>query len=189
VKFRFFGGWDYPKTILEQKGWVAKAYTQGVPMGGDLPARPAQGKAPIFAIWAMKDPNGANLDRVQVIKVWLDHGSYREKVYDVALSGGRKDDAKGHAPPVGNTVDLTTGAYKNTIGAGVLTKVWRDPDFDPKVPAVYYARALEIPTARWTTLVAIRNHLPIPAKAPATHQERAWSSPIWFTPAGFKKGA
>ncbi|HET9161738.1 MAG TPA: DUF3604 domain-containing protein, partial [Caulobacteraceae bacterium] len=189
MRLRMFGGWGFAPAMTGRTDWVARAYATGVPMGSDLPAEPAGAKAPSFILQATKDPDGANLDRVQVIKVWLDHGSYREKVYDVALSGGRKDDAKGHAPPVGNTVDLTTGAYKNTIGAGVLTKVWRDPDFDPKVPAVYYARALEIPTARWTTLVAIRNHLPIPAKAPATHQERAWSSPIWFTPAGFKKGA
>jgi len=189
MRLRMFGGWGFAPAMTGRTDWVARAYATGVPMGSDLPAKPAGAKAPSFILQATKDPDGANLDRVQVIKVWLDHGSYREKVYDVALSGGRKDDAKGHAPPVGNTVDLSTGAYKNTIGAGVLTKVWRDPDFDPKVPAVYYARALEIPTARWTTLVAIRNHLPIPAKAPATHQERAWSSPIWFTPAGFKKGA
>jgi hypothetical protein len=121
-----------------------------------------------------------------VIKVWLDHGAYREKVYDVALSGGRKDDAKGHAPPVGNTVDLKTGKYANTIGTASLTQVWRDPDFDPKVPAVYYARVLEIPTPRWSTLLAIRNHLPLPTRAAATIQERAWSSPIWFTPAGVR---
>ena len=189
MRLRMFGGWAFAPSLANKPDWVAKAYATGAPMGSDLPVKPAAAKAPSFILQAMKDPEGANLDRVQVVKVWLDQGTYREKVYDVALSGGRKDDAKGHAPPVGNTVDLATGAYKNSIGTAVLTKVWRDPAFDPKVPAVYYARALEIPTARWTTLLAIRNHLPIPARAPATHQERAWSSPIWFTPAGFKAGA
>jgi hypothetical protein len=121
---------------------------------------------------------------VQIIKVWLDHGAYKEKVFDVALSGGRHDDASGHAPPVGSTVNMTTGAYANSIGAGVLGGVWRDPEFDPKVPAVYYARALEIPTPRWTMLLAIRNHLPVPTRMPPVHQERAWTSPIWFTPPG-----
>jgi hypothetical protein len=172
--------------MVNKAGWAAQAYAQGVPMGSDLPAKPAKAAAPRFVLQAMKDPDGANLDRIEVIKVWLDHGSYREKVYDVALSGGRRDDAKGRAPPVGDTVDLKTGKYTNTIGTASLTGVWQDPDFDPKVPAVYYARALEIPTPRWTTLLAIRNGLPIPKRAPATLQERAWSSPIWFTPAGFR---
>jgi len=104
-------------------------------------------------------------------------------LFDVALSGGRRDDASGQAPAVGNTVDLKTGTYRNTIGAAMLTAVWRDPEFDPAKPAVYYARALEIPTARWSTLLAIRDGLPIPSRAPATIQERAWTSPIWFTPA------
>jgi hypothetical protein len=154
-------------------------------MGSDLPAKPARATAPRLVLQAMKDPDGANLDRIQVIKIWLDQGAYREKVYDVALSGGRRSDPKGHAPPVGNTVDLKTGAYTNSIGASTLTAVWRDPDFNPKVPAVYYARALEIPTPRWTTLLALRNGLPIPKRASATIQERAWSSPMWFTPAGY----
>jgi hypothetical protein len=153
-------------------------------MGSDLPARPGAAKAPRFLLQATKDPDGANLDRIQVIKVWLDHGTYREKVFDAALSGGRKDDGKGRAPLVGNTVDLNTGAYRNTIGGAALAAVWQDPEFDPATPAVYYARVLEIPTPRWNTLLAIRSKLPLPAGAPATVQERAWSSPIWFTPPG-----
>lgn len=191
IRLRMFGGWNYRPDMVRNAGWVAQAYARGVPMGSDLPARPAAATAPHFVLQAMKDPDGANLDRIQVIKVWLDHGTYREKIYDVALSGGRKDDARGHAPAVGDTVDLKTGKYKNTIGAPVLTRMWQDPDFDPKVPAVYYARVLEIPTPRWTTLVAIRNGLPLPlpTRAPATIQERAWSSPIWFTPAGFHAGS
>jgi hypothetical protein len=186
LRLRMFGGWTYRPDMVRKTGWVAQAYARGVPMGSDLPAKPAHTDAPRFVLQATKDPDGANLDRIEVIKVWLDHGNYREKVYDVALSGDRHDDAKGRAPRVGDTVDLKTGKYTNTIGATSLAGVWRDPDFDPKVPAVYYARALEIPTPRWTTLLAIRNGLPIPAKAPATIQERAWSSPIWFTPAGFR---
>jgi hypothetical protein len=182
IRLRMFGGWRFHPGMMRDSAWVAKAYAEGVPMGADLPAKPAGRLVPTFVVQAMKDPDGANLDRVQIIKVWLDHGSYKEKVFDVALSGDRRDDAHGRAPAVGNTVDLKTGTYRNNIGAPILTAVWRDPEFDPATPAVYYARALEIPTARWTTLLAIRNNLPIPAKAPATHQERAWSSPIWFTP-------
>jgi len=182
IRLRMFGGWGYDPRMLGRANWVATAYAQGVPMGADLPAKPAAARAPKLVLQAVKDPDGANLDRIQVIKVWLDHGDYKEKVFDVALSGGRRVGADGHGPAVGNTVDLATGAYKNSIGAPTLSAVWQDPEFDPAAPAVYYARALEIPTARWTTLVAIRNNLPLPKKAPATIQERAWSSPIWFTP-------
>jgi len=185
IRVRMFGGWGYEPNLTAKHDWVAVAYAKGVPMGGDLPAHTGAG-APNFILQAQKDPDGANLDRIQVIKVWLDGGGYKEKVFDVALSGGRKLDAKGHARPVGNTVNLKTGEYRNSIGASALTTTWKDPEFDPARPAVYYARVLEIPTARWSTLVAIRNHLPIPKEAAATIQERAWSSPIWFTPAGAK---
>ena len=159
-------------------------------MGSDLPARSSERARPRFVVQAMKDPDGANLDRVQIIKIWLDGGEYKEKVFDVALSDNRKDDpATGRAPAVGNTVDLVTGAYKNSIGAPMLTAVWRDPTFDAKTPAVYYARALQIPTPRWSTYLAIANHLPLTKKRPSTIQERAWSSPIWFTPpAGRRAG-
>jgi hypothetical protein len=118
-----------------------------------------------------------------VIKVWLEGDDYREKVFEAALSGDRAASGETPVAPVGNTVDLITGKYTNTIGATSLLAVWRDPEFDPAKPAVYYARALEIPTPRWTTFLAIRNHLPIPTHIPATIQERAWSSPVWFTPA------
>jgi hypothetical protein len=181
IRVRMFGGWTFDKAMLQKADWVKQAYAKGVPMGADLPA--ASGKAPRFILQASKDPDGANLDRMQIIKVWLDGKAYKEKVFDVALSGGRRDDPRtGKAPAVGDTVNLTTGKYANTIGAPMLTAVWQDPTFDAHIPAVYYARVLEIPTPRWTTLLAIANHLPIPAKAPATIQERAWSSPIWFTP-------
>jgi hypothetical protein len=185
IRLRMFGGWGFDPKMTARPDWVARAYAEGAPMGSDLPARPCSATAPRFALQAMKDPDGANLDRIQVIKVWLKpDGTYGEKVFDAALSGGRKADAHGHAPAVGDTVDLATGTYKNTIGAPVLTAVWADPEFDPKTPAVYYARALEIPTPRWSTLLAIREKLPIPKNGPATLQERAWSSPIWFTPPG-----
>ena len=184
IRVRMFGGWSFGPQTLHNTDWVADAYAKGVPMGGDLPTKPGEAKAPIFLLQAIKDPDGANLDRIQVIKVWLDGKSYRERVFNVALSGGRKDDpATGRTPSVGNTVDLKTGAYVNTIGTSQLSGVWRDPDFNPKTTAVYYARVLEIPTPRWSTLLAIHSHLPIPARAPATIQERAWTSPIWFTPA------
>ena len=182
IRVRMFGGWDFTPGMLRGADWVAKAYAEGVPMGGDLPAKPRAARAPRFILQATKDPDGANLDRIQVIKVWLEGGDYREKVFDVVLSGGRRDDRSNHAPAVGNTVDLKTGTYSNSIGAPVLSAVWQDPDFDPAKPTVYYARVLEIPTPRWSTLLALKNHLPIPEKAPATIQERAWTSPIWFTP-------
>jgi hypothetical protein len=183
IRVRMFGGWSLGPGLLRKADWVKQAYAHGVPMGGDLPTRPGGAKAPSFVLQAMKDPAGANLDRIQVVKIWLDGKTYREKVFDVALSGGRKENAKtGTAASVGNTVDLKTGAYANTIGAASLSTVWRDPAFNPSVPVVYYARVLEVPTPRWSTLLAIQNHLPIPARIPATIQERAWSSPIWFTP-------
>jgi hypothetical protein len=178
-----FGGWSYSPKLTDDRDWVAKAYAGGVPMGGDLAAKPAGAGAPRFILQAEKDPDGANLDRVQIIKVWLDGGSYKEKVFDAALSGGRKPDAKGHVRKVGNTVDLKTADYKNTIGAATFTTTWKDPEFNPSKPAVYYARVLEIPTPRWSTILAVKNHLPIPTSVAATIQERAWTSPIWFTPA------
>jgi hypothetical protein len=181
IRVRMFGGWAFDRAMLRKADWVKQAYAKGVPMGSDLPA--AAGKAPQFVLQATKDPDGANLDRIQIIKIWLDGKDYKEKVFNVALSGGRKADPRtGKAPAVGNTVDLTTGKYANSIGAPTLSAVWRDPTFNAHTPAVYYARVLEIPTPRWTTYLAIANHLPLPAKAPATIQERAWSSPIWFTP-------
>jgi hypothetical protein len=183
IRVRMFAGWKYKPGLMAHSDWVVTAYRDGVPMGGDLPAR-VKPAAPRLLIEAMKDPDGANLDRIQVVKVWLDGKDYKEKLFDVALSGGRKDDPKtGRAPTVGNTVDLKTGKYTNTIGAPTLSTEWKDPEFDPASPTVYYARVLEIPTPRWSTLLAIKNDLPIPAEAPATLQERAWSSPVWYTPA------
>jgi hypothetical protein len=187
LKFRFFGGWDYSAALLKRADWVKAAYAGGVPMGGDLPAadrRNPKNAAPRFAVWAVKDPDGANLDRAQVIKVWLDGGAYREKVFDVALSNGRKvNPSTGRTPALHSSVDLKTASYANTIGAAELATVWRDPEFDPRQPAVYYLRVIEIPTPRWSTLLAVKRGLPLPAGVPATIQERGWSSPIWYTPA------
>ena len=182
IRVRMFGGWTFNPNTAQSQDWVAKAYAEGVPMGGDLPSRPRGASAPRFILQAIKDPDGANLDRIQVIKVWTEGKEYKEKIFNIALSGSRKPNAAGRVRPVGDTVDLKTGAYKNSIGAASLTATWKDPEFDPARAAVYYARVLEIPTPRWSTLLAVHNHLPIPKAAPATIQERAWTSPIWYTP-------
>lgn len=185
IRVRFFGGWDFSPATLRKADWTKQAYRTGAPMGSDLPFRAAGASAPSFILQAVKDPDGANLDRLQVVKVWVENGQNKEKIFDVALSGGRKTDPRtGKAPAVGSTVDLTTATYKNTIGAATLQTVWRDPEFDAAKPAVYYLRALEIPTPRWTTYIAAKNGLPLPTSSPATVQERAYSSPIWFTPTG-----
>lgn len=183
IRVRMFAGWDFQSDLLQSKQWVTQAYARGVHMGADLPVRPANKRAPTFAIEAMKDPDGANLDRIQVIKVWLDAEEYSERIFDAAASDSRKIDAvTRRASPLASTVDLGAGNYQNSVGAPVLSVVWEDPEFDPKKPAVYYARVLEIATPRWSTLLAIKNQLPLSKDAPATIQERAWSSPIWFTP-------
>jgi hypothetical protein len=183
MRFRFFGGWNLPRNLLQRKDWIASAYAKGVPMGSDLPALPADAGPPMFAIWAVKDPNGANLDRVQVIKVWEDGGQQKEQVYDVAWSGNRQRDSKtGKLASVGNTVDVSTGKYANTIGAVELMVLWTDPGFEPQHAAAYYLRVLEIPTPRWPTLLAAQYGLSPPKELPAAEQQRGWSSPIWYTP-------
>jgi hypothetical protein len=183
IRLRFFGGWGYPINLVSDKDFVAKAYKGGVPMGQDLPKK--AGKAPTFVVWALKDPESGNLDRIQVIKGFINRwGRTDEKIYDVALSDDRTVDAKtGKIVPVGNTVNIKKATYSNDIGDSQLGAVWTDPDFDPAQKAVYYVRVLEIPTPRWTTYDAARNNLPLPSDVPATIQERAWSSPIWYTPA------
>ena len=152
-------------------------------MGGDLPAQPDGAQAPRFVLHAVKDPDGANLDRAQIVKVWRDGDGYQDQVFDVVLSDGRAvDTATGDAPPVGNTVDLANATYTNTVGATQQAAVWEDPAFDPAVPAVYYLRVIEIPTPRWSLFVALRFGWPHPADKPMTIQERAWSSAIWYVP-------
>jgi hypothetical protein len=183
LKVRFFGGWDFPSAITKEAQWVNRAYAKGVPMGGDLPVKPSSVAAPRFIAWGVKDPNGANLDRLQVIKIWLQDGKHVERIYELALSNGRKVDPRsGKAPAVGSTVDLKTATYHNSIGATQLSAVWQDPHFDPSVAAAYYLRVLEIPTPRWSTIVSVKRGEPLPADVPATIQERAWSSPIWYVP-------
>jgi hypothetical protein len=182
IAVRFFGGWDYPADLLEREGWIERALRGGVPMGGDLPA--GASAAPRFAVWAMRDPDSGNLDRVQIIKGWVDaSGRSRGRIFDVAWSGDRQpDSATGKLPPVGNTVDPAAATYRNTIGSGQLSAVWTDPEFDPDREAFYYARVIEIPTPRWSTYDAAR--LGIPAPAPASLQERAVTSAIWYRPGG-----
>ncbi len=182
IRLRFFGGWNFATSFVSTPNWVHAAYQQGVPMGGDLPQAVA-GKAPSFAIQAVKDPNAGNLDRVQVIKVWVADGKQQERVFDVAWSGQRQLDGSGKLPAVGSTVNLKTGKYTNSIGAAQLATVWSDPTFKADQLAVYHVRVLEIPTPRWSTLRALEFGLPLPKDVPATLQQRAWSSPIWYTPA------
>lgn len=183
IRLRFFGGWGYSDEFVRSQEFVKQAYAGGVPMGGDLPAKPAEANAPKFAVWALKDPNSGNLDRVQIVKAWYQEGHPREKIYDVVWSDGRVPDSSGTLPAVGNTVNITEATYTNDIGDTQLSAVWTDPDFDPSQHAVYYLRVLEIPTPRWSTYDAKALGIdPLP-DVPATIQERAWSSPIWYTPA------
>jgi hypothetical protein len=182
IAVRLFGGWDFSDTMHNSSNAVEKAYKKGVPMGSDLEAG-KPGAAPKFLVIASKDPLGANLDRVQIVKGWVDaRGELHDKVFDVVWSNERALDASGELPAVGTTVDLATATYRNTIGAGQLATVWTDPEFDARQPALYYARVLEIPTPRWSTFDAVRANLPLNEDAAATIQERAWSSPIWFKP-------
>ena len=179
---RFFGGWDYSGADLNNRQPAFAGYSKGVPMGGDLTAAP-EGKAPTFMAIALRDPIGANLDRVQIIKGWLDAaGNTHEKVYDVAWSDSRKPDANGKLPSVGNTVDVAAANWTNTIGAAELAAVWSDPEFDSGQRAFYYVRVLEIPTPPWYVYDAFRFGIEIPKDAPTTQQERAYTTPIWYTP-------
>jgi hypothetical protein len=178
---RFFGGWNYTMDDLNSRQPAFRGYEKGVPMGGDISG--GSGNAPTFMIYALRDPVGANLDRIQIVKGWLDDdGDTHEKIYNVAWSTGRELSADGKLPPVGNTVDVAAANWTNTIGASELGTVWTDPDFDPEQRAFYYARVLEIPTPRWVVYDAFRFGTRIPDGAETTHQERAYTSPIWYTP-------
>jgi hypothetical protein len=182
---RFFGGFEFEAKDIESRTPAVAGYTKGVPMGGDLAKAPA-GKAPTFLTFALKDPFGANLDRIQVVKGWLDaKGSVHEKVYDVAWSdpATRKPDSKtGKVPPVGSTVDVANATWTNTIGAPELGVVWKDPEFDPKQRAFYYVRVIEIPTPRWTAYDAKYYNIAMPKDVPMTTTNRAYTSPIWYAP-------
>jgi hypothetical protein len=180
---RMFGGWEFKSGDDTRSDYVDLGYDKGVPMGGELhTAEP--GKTPGFIVIALSDPMGANLDRVQMVKGWRDHGGVlHEKVYDIAWSDNRKPDSKtGKLPPVGNTVNVSEATWTNTIGDSQLTTVWQDPDFDSKEHAFYYVRVLEIPTPRWTAYDAKRFNITMGKEVPMTTQERAYTSPIWYTP-------
>lgn len=182
VRVRFFAGFEYPAGIIRQRDWINSAYQHGVPMGADLSAPAgAGGKGPRFVVQASKDPDGANLDRIQIVKVWLDHGVQREKVYDVAWAGSRVLDGAGKLPAIASSVDAAKATYTNDVGSAQLSTEWQDPEFHD-TPAVYYARVLEIPTPRWTTYLAVKNNLKVPTSVPSAIQERAWTSPIFYHP-------
>lgn len=183
LRVRFFGGWNFTDADANSNDLVKLGYEKGVPMGADLPARETVNSAPSFLLWGMKGPNSGNLDRIQIVKGWTQNGQRFEKVYDVALADGRQVNPNtGEAPPVGNTVDVTKATYKNTIGDAQLATAWTDPDFEPTQRAFYYGRVLEIPTPRWSTYDALKLGIPVPEDVPATIQERAYTSPIWYTP-------
>jgi hypothetical protein len=180
---RFFGGFEFEAADANNRMPAKIGYTKGVPMGGDLAAAP-EGKAPTFLVAALKDPLGANLDRYQIVKGWLDaKGETHEKVYDVAWSGDRTPGADGKLPSVGNTVDVPNATWTNTIGSPELIAVWKDPDFDPSIRAFYYGRVIEIPTPRWTAYDAKYFGLTMPKEVTMITTERAYTSPIWYTPA------
>ncbi|MEJ2177449.1 MAG: DUF3604 domain-containing protein, partial [Gammaproteobacteria bacterium] len=183
ITVRFFGGWDFDETDLNSRTPAFAGYEKGVPMGGDLPQIPKNSVAPTFMVYALRDVLGANLDRIQIVKGWLDEDDKtHEKIYDVAWSDDRVLGANGKLPPVGNTVDVMNANWANTIGAPELGSVWSDPDFDPSEPAFYYVRVLEIPTPPWYVYDAFRFGIDLPSDAPTSQQERAYTSPIWYTP-------
>lgn len=179
---RFWAGWDFVEADAIGRLPAAVGYAKGVPMGGELTTAP-EGKSPTFLVAALKDPYGANLDRIQIVKGWLDiEGKTHEKVYNVVWGDKdkRKLDDKGNLPPVGNTVDVKNATWTNTIGDTELIATWKDPAFDPSLNAFYYVRVLEIPTPRWTAYDAKRYNLTIPKNVPMVLQERAYTSPIWY---------
>ena len=183
IRVRFFGGWNFKEEDAMSRQLALRGYEKGVPMGGDLQTAPDGDKTPSFLVGALKDIYSGSLDRIQIIKGWMDsEGETHEKVYDVVWSGERKPGADGKVPPVGNTVNVKKATWTNTIGASELGTVWTDPDFDPEQAAFYYARVIEIPTPRWTAYEAQRFGVEMPDEVPMITQERAYTSPIWYTP-------
>jgi len=179
---RVFAGWDYAQSDVDSPDFAYIGYQGGVPMGGDLKNAPA-GKVPRLMIQALRDPDGANLDRVQIIKGWVDDkGEQHDRIYDVDCADNRAIKEGRCEKPVGNTVDVKKATYTNTIGDAMLSAYWQDPDFNPNQRAFYYVRVLEIPTPRWTTYDAAFYGVELPKDVPATQQERAYTSPIWYTP-------
>ena len=179
---RIFGGWDFQPDEVQRPDFAAQGYARGVPMGGDLTSAP-EGKAPTLMIRALRDPDGANLDRIQIIKGWLNaDGSTEERIYDVACSDNRSIENRRCNRAVGSTVDVADASYTNSIGEAMLMAHWEDPDFDPSQSAFYYVRVIEIPTPRWTAYDAKRFGITMPSEVPMTVQDRAYTSPIWYTP-------
>jgi hypothetical protein len=176
-----FGGWDFTADEVERQDFAAEGYARGVPMGGDLRNAP-DGGAPSFMIRALRDPDNANLDRVQVIKGWLDGDETKELIYDVACSDDREIVERRCSEPVGSTVDVENASYTNDIGDALLMAYWQDPDFDPDQRAFYYVRVIEIPKPRWTAYDAKFFNVEMPDGTPMTVQDRAYTSPIWYTP-------
>jgi hypothetical protein len=182
MKVRMFGGFDFAKGDAFRNDMAAIGYAKGVPMGGDLTRAP-DGAAPTFLLMAAKDPDGANLDRIQIIKGWLDaNGNVHESIFDVVVSDGRAIIAGKVSEAVGSTVDVDTATYANSIGGALLSAWWSDPDFDPSLKSFYYARVIEIPTPRWTAYDKVRLGVEMPDEVPMVLQERAYTSPIWYSP-------
>jgi len=183
IGVQFFGGWSFTDEDLKGEGLYARATASGVPMGGELAAQSAQDAAPVFIVQAMKDPLGANLDRVQIVKGWLDdQGVSREKVFDIAWAGDRQPDAGGRLPGLGNTVNVANASYTNTIGEAQFSALWQDPEFKPGQSAFYYARILQIPTPRHSLYDVIALNADVDTRRPDSIQERAYTSPIWYQP-------
>ena len=180
---RFFGGWDYAADEVYRPDAVEIGYNKGVPMGGDLPQPVAGATAPVFMVGALKDPWSGNLDRIQIVKGWVDDkGERQERIYDVACADRGINKEGRCEKPIGNTVDEANATYLNNIGDAELRAVWTDPDFNPKHRAVYYARVLEIPTPTWQAYDAQFYGVKMPEQVPLSHQERAYTSPIWYSP-------
>jgi hypothetical protein len=185
ITVRFFGGWDYEDDDVFKPDAVAIGYARGVPMGGDLPVRPPNRRAPTFMVGALRDIWSGNLDRIQIVKGWVDDdGERQERIYDVACADRAVTRQWRCDGPVGNTVDEANATYLNNIGDAELRAVWTDPDFNPDHRAVYYARVLEIPTPTWQAYDAQYYGITMPEQVPLSHQERAYTSPIWYTPSG-----
>ncbi|MGD8789232.1 MAG: DUF3604 domain-containing protein, partial [Burkholderiales bacterium] len=180
---RVFAGWDFAPDEVQRPDFAEQGYQRGVPMGGDLEAAPAKAK-PKFMVRALRDPDGANLDRIQVIKGWIDgKGKSREKIYDIAVSDNRKIGSDGRCrTPVGDTVDVKNATYTNSIGDALLMGYWEDRDFDPAQAAFYYVRVLEIPTPSWIAYDEKKFGTKAPKEAVRKQQERAYTSPIWYSP-------
>ena len=183
IRVRFFGGFEFSSEDMKRRDLAEVGYSRGVPMGSTLGKAP-DGKSPSFLVYALREPMGANLDRIQIVKGWIDtEGKTHERVFDVAVSDGREIGAEGRCKtPVGDTIDLSVPSWTNTIGEPELGTVWTDPGFDPALSAFYYARVIEIPTPRWTAYDRVKFNLELSEDIPLKTQERAYTSPVWYSP-------